>query len=547
MLITGNQRPRLSCFPPYVYSSAGTEANELAGQAGLILDDWQSWSLDNILSVRKNGKWAAFENLEIVGRQNGKDAILEARELAGLFIIKTDAEILHTAHEFKTAIKHFYRLKFLIENTPELDHRVMKINESHGQEFIKLMPTPTLIMGSDGKFVSRSVSKVFEIIARSQGSGRGFTADLLIYNEAMILDAVKVGATLPTLSARPNPQVIYMASAGFKTSTQLAKVRRRGVSGNARSLFFAEWSIDPHDEYCAPGCTKHDDPGTELSYRKSNPTYNIRIFPDYLENEREAFEGGEDEWLRERLGVGAYPAPFDAWLIIPKKWYDDALDDSESPPRLANRIFAVDVPPDRGWGVISVSGERSDGLAGIEIVDRKPGTKWLIPRIFELHEKWHPKTWVIDPRSAAGSLIDDMEKNRIPVERMSAQDVAHSCGQIFDGFRDSTLRHLGQKPLRDALAGADKRTLSEAWAFDRRNSAVDLSPLMSATFAYWGYMKFCAGFGYEIRESVHLDLEEITRMVKAGAYGIADLERLQYEGLLSGDDIADIQKALRGT
>ena len=57
-------------------------------------------------------------------------------------------------------------------------------------------------MGSDSSLVTRSVTKSLEIIARSQGSGRGFTADCLVYDEAMILDALKVGATLPTLSAR---------------------------------------------------------------------------------------------------------------------------------------------------------------------------------------------------------------------------------------------------------------------------------------------------------------------------------------------------------
>lgn len=69
----------------------------------------------------------------------------------------------------------------------------------------------------------------------------------------MFLDASKVGATLPVLSARPNPQVIYTASAGLRVSTQLARVRRRGIAGGSRALFFAEWSISPHDELLRPG------------------------------------------------------------------------------------------------------------------------------------------------------------------------------------------------------------------------------------------------------------------------------------------------------
>jgi hypothetical protein len=542
----GNQRPRLVAYPPDVDRSLGVEGTELAKSAGLILDDWESWSLENILGIRSNGKWSAFECLEIVGRQNGKGAILEARELAGLFLVPTDVYIAHTAHEFKTARKHFYRLKYLIENTPELARRVDKISEAHGQEAIILLPTPTVIMGSDSSLVTRSVTKSLEILARSQGSGRGFTGDLLVYDEAMILDALKVGATLPTLSARPNPQVIYMASAGFKTSTQLSKVRRRGVDGKARALFFAEWSIDPCDEYCPSDCKRHDIPGTIESYAKSNPAMGIRINLEYLENEREAFEGGEAEWMRERLGVGEYPMPLDAWAVIPRRWFDATCDSAEDLPRPDYPIFGVDMPPDRSMATIFVAGLRPDGLVGLEMVERRLGTSWLVPRIKELDDKWNPEAWAVDPRSGAGTIIDELEFVRIPVAKMNAQDVAHSNGQMFDAFRDDLIRHRGEAALRSAIAGADKRPLSEAWAFDRKNAAVDISPLMAASFALWGYMKFSAGNAYSISDSLHFDTDEIARLIQAGAYGEADLVRLKDEGILTDADIAAVHEKLAG-
>ncbi len=314
-LLLGHQRPRLSSIPP-ADGSAGLQAIKLAATAGLYLDDWEGWVLRQALGedpVRKwtddEGKlqpaWSAFEVALIVARQNGKGAILEARELAGLFLFK-ERLIIHTAHEFKTCTEAFRRLLFLIQNSPRLRNRVLKVTTSHGEEGIEL-----------------KTGQRIRFLARSGSSGRGFTSDLLVYDEAMILDATKVGATLPTLSARPNPQVWYTASAGLRTSTQLARVRRRGVAGQSKGLCFIEFSANVHDEYCKHDCTQHLDSQDPEALRQSNPGLGIRITSDHCAREREGMD--EVEYLRERLGVGQYPAPADAWAVIPRKWWLSVL------------------------------------------------------------------------------------------------------------------------------------------------------------------------------------------------------------------------------
>lgn len=537
----GNQRPRLFSAPPGNYPTKGTEATELAKSAGLFLDPWQSWCLDEMLAVRPGGKWLCFENCIIVCRQDGKGAILEARELAGLFLFR-ERLIIHTAHEFKTSEEAFLRIKFLIDNTDELYKRVLSMPTAHGQEAIILKPTPTLITGSDGKNITRSITQRLRFIARSKGSGRGFTGDCLVYDEAMILDASKVGATLPTLSARPNPQVIYTASAGLAVSTQLAKVRRRGIAGGARALFFGEWSILPHDEYCEPDCTKHDDPDAIESWAKANPGLGYRITAEHIANEREAMD--EVEFARERLGVGQYPAPLDGWLVIPRHWWDATCDRNVPLPRVINPVFAIDVSPDRAHASIGVAGKRPDGRTGVELVERHGGTKWLVARATELHNEWHPAQWVIDSRSAAASLTDKLEKAGLPVTLMTTRDVAHACGQFFDAVRDDELAHGPDTILNTALAGADKRPLSEAWAWDRRNVGVDISPLVAVTFALWGYAMFGEASDYDIKKSVHFDTDEVIRLIRAGAYGLSDLERLRASEILSDKDLAIIRDAL---
>src|SRR6185437_5906810 len=83
--LRGSQEPRIHHVPPFV-STLGREAIELAAVAGLNLDPWQQLVLLDSLGQRPDGRWAAFEVGLVVARQNGKDSILEAMEIAGLFL-----------------------------------------------------------------------------------------------------------------------------------------------------------------------------------------------------------------------------------------------------------------------------------------------------------------------------------------------------------------------------------------------------------------------------------------------------------------------------
>ena len=275
----GDQAPRILHAPPRV-SSAGADVAELADIAGLTLDPWQRLVLDNALGLREDGSWAAFEIGLVVGRQNGKGALLEAIELGSLFLF--DEELcIHSAHLFDTSLEAFKRILGLIENTPDLDRMVKRVSRSHGEEGIEVM--------RDGAL------RRLRFRSRTAGGGRGFTCDRLVLDEAMILTDRAVGSILPTLSAVPDPQVIYTGSAGMRDSTALGRVRTRGVKGEDPRLCYAEWSIDPCTSFCPPDCEEHDaqevtpDPRWKReeydrqlsrlyrSYAKANPGFGIRI------------------------------------------------------------------------------------------------------------------------------------------------------------------------------------------------------------------------------------------------------------------------------
>lgn len=69
------------------------------------------------------------------------------------------------------------------------------------------------------------------------------------------------------------------------------------------------------------------------------------------------------------------------------------------------------------------------------------------------------------------------------VVTVSAQEHARACGLLFDTVEERGLRHLGTAELESAIKGATKRPLGDAWAWSRKNSAVDISPLVACTLA----------------------------------------------------------------
>ena len=72
-------RPAFHWVPPHD-STAGGEAADLAASVGMAPDAEQRLALDAFLSERA-GRWAAFEAVTIVARQNGKTVAVSCGSL----------------------------------------------------------------------------------------------------------------------------------------------------------------------------------------------------------------------------------------------------------------------------------------------------------------------------------------------------------------------------------------------------------------------------------------------------------------------------------
>jgi phage terminase large subunit-like protein len=451
---------------PEFGSTSGAAVVEIAAMAGLVLDPWQQLVLDGMFAERPDGKLSAFEVGLIVSRQNGKGSILEAAELGWLFLFG-EPLILHSAHEFKTSSEAFLRIKSLIEGCDDLLRQCKKPRTSHGEESIELLTGQRL-----------------RFVARSSGSGRGFTGHKVVLDEAYALQPRHMAALLPTLSAVPNPQIVYTSSAGMLDSEVLNRLCDRGEAGTSARLAYYEWSADPKADF--------DD---RAAWAQANPALGYRISEEFIEAERDAMP--DAEFGRERLGIREDPSrggpiSLDTWA---------ALTDPES-QALDPVAFAVDVSPDRAWSSISSAGLRADGAVHPEVVDRRPGTDWVVRRLKEL-STWSPCATVVDAGAAAGSLLPDLAEAGIEVLSPTVKQLGQATGAFIDlANADGKLRHLGQQSMLDALAGARLRPLGDAFAWDRRHSSVDITPLVSATLAVWGFSVKQAEF-VDVTQAIH--------------------------------------------
>lgn len=463
------QLPRILWVPEGELDfTLGNEAIELAESAGLQFDDWQAFSLRLALVCRPDGRLVASDVGIDIARQNGKGAILEGRDLAGLFLLHE--EVIHTAHQFKTALSALWRLRRLVEQTPRLHDQVRRngYKLSHGEEGIYLQSGQQILFST-----------------RTKGNARGLSAGCVILDEAMYLTDEEIAALMPTLSARSmqsSPQIWYTGSAVDQLTqpgTIFARIRNRGLAGGDPDLVYIEYSAEGTLEELA------DDPGRaddREAWQAANPGLDVRISPDWVAKERKSMD--LRTFAVERLGVGDWPNvdEEDEFKITAQEWR--ALTDASEVPTPLH--LAIDTRPDRAKTAIAAAGYGADDLPHVGVIEQRDGTGWVVDRVAELVEELDADGVAVDGKSPAASLIPQLENRGITVHTITTPEHAKACGLFFDLVKDGAMRHAGNPALTAAVNGSARRPLADEWAWSRKNSATDISPLVASTLALWG-------------------------------------------------------------
>ena len=313
------------------------------------------------------------------------------------------------------------------------------------------------------------------LASTTKKSGHGETLDLGVVDEAFAqVDSRLEQAMKPAMITRPQPQLWVVSTAGTEDSVYLrGKVetgRARAGLGLTDAVAYFEWSA-PEDVDAA-------DPQV---WRDCMPALGHTVPRHAIQAEFESMELPEFR----RAFLNQWPDAFPPDSVIDRALWQAAADPRSTP---ADPVaFAADVTPDRLSSSIAVAGVRADGRLHVEVVESARGTEWVVPRLLELRGKWRPCAVVVDGAGPAGSLIAPLEAAGVEVLKPSARDAAQACGQFYDAAVQGRLRHLDQPALNAAVAGAKRRDLGDAWAWARKNTSIDISPLVAVTLALWGH------------------------------------------------------------
>lgn len=486
-------------YRPRWLSTLGGDVVEIAADCGLFYDPWQCLALEEMLGRTtpepwgSGSRWSSPEVGLIMSRQNGKDSIIEGICLASLFLWRE--AFVHSAHQFKTTKKAFLRLRALILANPDLRARLLQPVEGRGI---------TTGIGNEGIHLAERMDNGDPVegmyVARSGGSGRGFTVPRVIYNEAWDLDADSIAAQTPAQATFRDPQTIYVSSSPDQqkhpNSQVIGALRMRARSGSDPDLCWEEWSAAPD---AAPGADtaqarrrRHD----EGAYAQANPSLGI-VRPDGSAGvgaaflHRQARSPMGPRWFDiEHLGIGDWPTGDVArWRVIGKDAWQARQGAELRPVPPPPLVLAVAGSwPDAEWCSIGAFWE--DGDEGVvEVVDRQPGTAWVIPRIEKLAVDFGRElrgVAVAKSGTAAAALLGDLQETDLPLLVLdTGQETAAAAGFRADVDGDApTVRHYGQAVLDESVGAAGKHHIGDRWRWDRNGTS---DPVEAVTLAHAGY------------------------------------------------------------
>lgn len=490
--------------------SAVDQVLAVAALAGRSHEPEQVMAIDVLCGRRGDGRPAARTGVVVCARQNLKTYCLESLALHRLLDPSLGPQLIIWTAQRLTATEETYRhLMGMLDSDerPALRKRVRRASASKG--FMEI----EMVSGSRIKFMARSAK-----------SGPSLTGDLVVLDEAFAVEADHLGALLPTLSTRPHAQILWGSSAPHAGSVELRRVMERGRRGGPGAPAYVEWCaagswVEPpcvlgvactHELGKVSGCALDD----REQVRAANPLAGVRLDWEVLDDERRDLS--PRMFARERLGWGEDPAVAGRPPITIDAWR--RLIDPESSP-VGQVCMAVEISQSREWSSITVAGYRADGSRHLGLVDRRPGTEWLLPRLLGLAARpdlasidrgsvgrpRFARAIAVDPMSPAAPLIERLRLAGVEVVVMSTREVGAACSTLQDAVAQGDVWHHGSPDVEDALRGAVRRDIGEGqWAFGRARSArrdVEIDPIVGAANALW--LADLVGRGYDVSASIY--------------------------------------------
>ncbi len=309
------------------------------------------------------------------------------------------------------------------------------------------------------------------LIASTEKSGHGSTLDMAVLDECWAHPDHRLEqACRPAMVTRANAQMYSVSTAGTEQRSPYlwAKVQagRQAVeAGVTDGIVYLEWSAPEDADSSEPETWRQAIPALGTTIDEATVRGDFRGMPRH-EFERSFL----NRWT---TAIGDPVVALEVW---------ESLADPDA-PRPATLILGVDLAPRSASGAIAAAGVH-DGNLVVSVLESGPGSEWIAPRLAELKGELGGAEALADRKACAAIWHELEDLEVVEVDHVGA---AESCAYLLDIVERRRLRHRGEKELTVALDGAVLRPLGDGFAWSRRQSGTDITPLVAATLAAFGW------------------------------------------------------------
>lgn len=415
---------------------------------GVTFDAWQHGAGRLILAKRADGKLACM--IGGVGmslpRQVGKTYLIGAMVFA-LCINNPGMLVIWSAHHARTHGETFLAMQAFADRS-KVKPYISQVFKGSGDEEIRFGNGSRILFG-----------------ARERGFGRGIPGvDMIVSDEAQIMSDKALDAQLATMNTSRFGLAVYVGTPPRPDdpSEAFTRMRTEAWKGTLRDAAWIEFGAD-----------SGVDPDDRSQWPRANPSFPLRTPVESILRLRRKLT--PESFLREGLGVWDDADKADNGLSI-TSW--NALADPEAAPS-GSLVFGVDVAPGHAAASIVAVGDNV-----LELIERRPTAAWLPERTAELQRR-HGAVVAYDPAGPVGALVPEFTKAGVELTPVEGKDSVRAVGSLIAAVAERTFRHRGEPEFIAAVAGAKRRSVGDGHKWSRKDSSVDITPLVAATVALW--------------------------------------------------------------
>jgi phage terminase large subunit-like protein len=322
------------------------------------------------------------------------------------------------------------------------------------------------------------------IEANTDKAGHGGTLNEADIDEAFgQVDFRLEQAFEPAMITVTNARLGWVSTAGWIDGSPYLQVKTQAgrtavATGSQEGLAYFEWSA-PEDS----------DPGDPEVWKACMPALGLTQPLKAVQKryDKAVAEGKLNGFKRAYLNMWVPKSSDEPPTISEAMWAHQRDDDLEFTGIPA---LAIDVSLDRRWSYIVAAGFTPDNTVGLRLLSVLEGTERLVEEVKAVRAA-RPTTDVsLDPSSAAGSLLTDLESEGIPVSTVQGPEVTQACGAFYDSFVQGKIRYAEHQSLTEAVGNAILRANPRgASRWYPIGDGPSVSPLYAATLAAHGLAK----------------------------------------------------------